>query len=135
VGTAPVVAKFGAAVGLADRRPSRAVSKSRNSGTGKRIVTQGAGPPQSGPVTTEVWRAPDLQLNIYAKQTSSLAETILQYQEIQLGEPDPAVFTIPAGYSVVDGVNASGANPSGAPAFEPTSPTFTCRLLLRRMAT
>lgn len=70
---------------------------------GKRTVTHGDGVRQFGPVTTEVWTAADLQLPIYTKQSSSRGETIQQFKNISLGEPEGIVFVVPAGYAVKEG--------------------------------
>jgi len=49
---------------------------------------------------TETWMASELFLPIYSKQTLPEHQTIQEYKNIQLGEPDPAIFAIPTGYTV-----------------------------------
>jgi hypothetical protein len=70
---------------------------------GKQIVTTtGNQPLQVGSVTTEMWTAPALQLPLFIKQRSSRGTSVQQFDNIQLNEPDPSLFTVPAGYAVTE---------------------------------
>jgi hypothetical protein len=52
-------------------------------------------------IVHEVWKAPDLQVVMYSKNTDpQMGEMIEQVTSLQRGEPDPALFTVPAGYQV-----------------------------------
>jgi hypothetical protein len=67
---------------------------------GQRITAPNPTGLKLGTLVTETWMAPDLFLPIYSKQTLPEQQTIQEYKNIQLGEPDPAVFAIPDGYAV-----------------------------------
>lgn len=67
---------------------------------GTQVVRQGAGPMQSGSVTTEVWTAPDLRLPIYVRQIYSAGETVQLYENIRVEEQPASMFEVPAGYTV-----------------------------------
>lgn len=49
---------------------------------------------------TEVWTADEIGLPVLMTQTAPGAETTQKFENIQLGEPDPQLFVIPAGYNV-----------------------------------
>ena len=55
----------------------------------------------SGP-TTELWFSEDLQLAILSRISTSKATYSKQIVSLQLGDPAPALFQIPTGYTLVD---------------------------------
>ena len=55
-------------------------------------------------IVTEVWTSPDLQTVVYSKRTDPrMGEQTFQLTNIARSEPDPASFTVPAGFTVTDG--------------------------------
>lgn len=73
-----------------------------------RRITQTA--PDS--VSTELWTATDLRLAVLVKATEQSGRTTTRrYQHIQSVEPDPSIFTIPQGYTVI---RKASANPSAS---------------------
>lgn len=54
--------------------------------------------------TLERWYSPELGMNLERKghQASPVAETEMTISEIHLGEPDPKLFDVPPGYTLVD---------------------------------
>ena len=55
-------------------------------------------------VVTEVWTSPDLQTVVYSKRTDPrMGEQTFQLTNIARSEPDPSLFTVPAGFTVTDG--------------------------------
>jgi hypothetical protein len=54
-------------------------------------------------VVTETWRSADYDLLLYAMQDDPRRGRItMEFENLKLSEPDPAVFGPPAGYRVVD---------------------------------
>jgi hypothetical protein len=54
-------------------------------------------------VTEERWVAPEMALAIFNKRTDPrFGETVMRRTKIQRGEPDPALFQVPANYTVMD---------------------------------
>jgi hypothetical protein len=55
-------------------------------------------------IVTEVWTSPELQTIVYSKRTDPrMGEQTFQLTNLQRGEPDPSLFTVPADFKVVDG--------------------------------
>jgi hypothetical protein len=55
-------------------------------------------------IVTEVWTSPDLQTVVYSKRTDPrMGEQTFQLTNITRSEPDPSLFTVPAGFTVTDG--------------------------------
>jgi hypothetical protein len=55
-------------------------------------------------ITTERWYSPDLQMYVMTKTTDPVrGDSIRQLTNIQMGEPDPSLFQVPAGYTVQKG--------------------------------
>lgn len=55
-------------------------------------------------IVTEVWTSPDLQTIVYSKRTDPrMGEQTFQLTDIQRGEPDPSLFTVPSDFKVLDG--------------------------------
>lgn len=55
-------------------------------------------------ITTERWYSPDLQMVVMSKRTDPMTgDSVTQFTDIQRGEPDPALFQVPAGYTVKEG--------------------------------
>jgi hypothetical protein len=55
-------------------------------------------------IVTEVWTSSELQTIVYSKRTDPrLGEQTFQLTNIQRGEPDPSLFTVPADFKVLDG--------------------------------
>lgn len=55
-------------------------------------------------ITTERWYSPDLQMYVMTKTTDPVrGDSIRQLTNIQMGEPDPTLFQVPAGYTVEKG--------------------------------
>lgn len=60
----------------------------------------------SKPITivTERWYSPDLQMVVMNKRIDPMTgDSVTQFTDIQRGEPDPALFQVPAGYTVKEG--------------------------------
>ncbi|WP_183108033.1 hypothetical protein [Massilia sp. Dwa41.01b] len=54
-------------------------------------------------VADESWYAPDLQLTVYAKHSDPRSgDYVYRTEGLKRGEPDPALFTVPADYQVKD---------------------------------
>jgi len=54
-------------------------------------------------VITETWDSPELKLRVMSKRSDPRSgENTTQILNINRAEPDPSLFTIPAGYTVVD---------------------------------
>jgi hypothetical protein len=64
--------------------------------------------------TREVWTATDLSLQVFVKITAPNRTTTKAMRNIKVGDPDPAVFKIPAGYTVT-----TKAGPLAAPGPQP----------------
>ena len=65
------------------------------------IDAQGNDRPMS--VITETWDSPELKLRIMSKRSDPrTGENTTQILDINRAEPDPSLFTIPAGYTLVD---------------------------------
>ncbi len=75
------------------------------SAQGKR-VTRVIAPGQEGnekeiDIVTETWYSPDLQIVVESKTSDPrFGETTYQLSGLNRAEPDPALFTVPAGYSI-----------------------------------
>lgn len=55
-------------------------------------------------IVTEVWTSPELQTIVYSKRTDPrMGEQTFQLTNIQRGEPDPSLFTVPADFKTLDG--------------------------------
>jgi hypothetical protein len=55
-------------------------------------------------ITTERWYSPDLQMNVMTKTTDPLrGNSVRQLTNIQMGEPDPALFQVPPDYTLKKG--------------------------------
>jgi len=55
-------------------------------------------------IITERWYSPDLQMYVMTKTTDPVrGDSIRQLTNIQMGEPDPSLFQVPAGYTVQKG--------------------------------
>jgi hypothetical protein len=55
-------------------------------------------------ITTERWYSPDLQLYVMTKTSDPVrGDSVRQLTNIQMGEPDPTLFQVPAGYAVQKG--------------------------------
>lgn len=84
----------------------------------------------SKPITivTERWYSPDLQMVVMNKRTDPMnGDSVTQFTDIQRGEPDPALFQVPSGYTVKEGGPAvrirrfKGPGP-GQPPLSPQAP-------------
>lgn len=54
--------------------------------------------------TCEVWTSPDLQMPVLSKCSDLRnGDTVIRLTNIDRSEPDPSLFQVPAGYSIVDG--------------------------------
>jgi hypothetical protein len=55
-------------------------------------------------VVDEVWYSPDLQMNLMTKHSDPRGgETVYKLTTISRSEPDPALFQVPAGYTITEG--------------------------------
>jgi hypothetical protein len=55
-------------------------------------------------IVTEVWTSPELRTVLYSKRTDPrMGEQTFQLTDITRSEPDPSLFTVPAGFTVADG--------------------------------
>jgi hypothetical protein len=55
-------------------------------------------------IVTEVWTSPDLKTVVYSKRSDPrMGEQIFQLTNVVRSEPDPALFTVPSDFKVVDG--------------------------------
>ncbi|HMD48355.1 MAG TPA: hypothetical protein VKG79_04625, partial [Bryobacteraceae bacterium] len=76
--------------------------------TGKRITRTVAagveGNDRAIQVVTETWYSPDLQVVVMSKTSDPrFGESTYQLTNITRAEPDPTMFTVPSGYTVVQG--------------------------------
>lgn len=76
--------------------------------TGKRITRTVAagveGNDRAIQVVTETWTSPDLQVVVMSKTSDPrFGESTYQLTNITRAEPDPAMFTVPSGYTQVQG--------------------------------
>jgi hypothetical protein len=54
-------------------------------------------------ITIEYWRSRDLNIQLLTKKNDPRqGETVTQLTKISRSEPDPALFTVPSGYTVED---------------------------------
>ena len=87
--------------------------------TGTRITRTipagAAGNDRSIQVVTETWYSPDLQAVVMSKTSDPrFGETVYQLTNITRAEPDPTLFTVPSGYTVMQGGPGRG-RPGPAP--------------------
>ena len=55
-------------------------------------------------IVTEVWTSPELKTVVYSKRSDPrMGEQIFRLTNIVRAEPDPALFTVPANFKIVDG--------------------------------
>ena len=55
-------------------------------------------------IVTEVWMSPELKTVVYSKRSDPrMGVQTFQLTNITRGEPDPSLFTVPAGFSITDG--------------------------------
>ncbi len=55
-------------------------------------------------IVTEVWTSPELKTVVYSKRSDPrMGVQTFQLTSITRAEPDPSLFTAPAGFSIVDG--------------------------------
>jgi len=55
-------------------------------------------------IVTEVWTSPELKTVVYSKRSDPrMGEQVFRLTNIARSEPDPALFTVPADYKIVDG--------------------------------
>ena len=55
-------------------------------------------------IVTEVWTSPELRTVVYSKRTDPrMGEQTFQLTNVTRSEPDPSLFTLPAGFTVSDG--------------------------------
>jgi len=55
-------------------------------------------------IVTEVWTSPELKTVVYSKRSDPrMGEQIFRLTSIVRAEPDPALFTVPANFKIVDG--------------------------------
>jgi hypothetical protein len=83
--------------------------------TGKRvtrtIAVGTAGNDKAIQIVTETWTSPDLQIVVMSKTSDPrFGDTVYQLTNITRAEPDPTLFTVPSGYTVVQG---PGRGPAG----------------------
>ena len=76
--------------------------------TGKRITRTVAagveGNDRAIQVVTETWSSPDLQVVVMSKTSDPrFGESVYQLTNITRAEPDPTLFTVPSGYTLVQG--------------------------------
>jgi len=66
-------------------------------------------------ITNETWRARALDLTLFAsREDPRTGKSTFEYTELNLGEPDPSLFTPPAGYTIEEthpGVIVEGVTP------------------------
>jgi len=77
---------------------------------GRKTVTKGDQKLQFGFVTTEVWTATTIQLPLYIKQSSSRGESVQQYDNIRIGEPEASLFAIPQDYTITEKTGTTGGH-------------------------
>jgi hypothetical protein len=76
--------------------------------TGKRIThTVAAGVEGNDrpiQIVTEIWTSPDLQVVVMSKTSDPrFGDSVYQLTNITRAEPDPALFTVPSGYTLLQG--------------------------------
>jgi hypothetical protein len=105
-GQSPLVSSQNPPAGSTSQNPqtlSEALGQATISGqaaTGTRITRSNPLGLKVGVIVTEVWTADEIGLPVLMTQTAPGAETTQKFENIQLGEPDPQLFVIPAGYNV-----------------------------------
>ncbi len=59
-------------------------------------------------ITTETWYSPDLKVLVMSKSSDPrMGETTYKLTNLSRAEPDPALFQIPADYSIKDQPNGA----------------------------
>lgn len=81
--------------------------------TGKRITRTipagAAGNDRAIQIVTETWTSSDLQIVVQSKTTDPrMGDNLYQLTNITRTEPDPTLFTVPSGYTVVQGRGMRG---------------------------
>jgi len=68
------------------------------------IAAGSAGNDRTIQVVTETWYSPDLQVVVMSKTSDPrFGESVYQLSNITRAEPDPTLFTVPSGYTVMQG--------------------------------
>ncbi|HTS48585.1 MAG TPA: hypothetical protein VMH05_11610 [Bryobacteraceae bacterium] len=68
------------------------------------IAAGSAGNDRAIQVVTETWYSPDLQMVVMSKSSDPrFGESVYQLTNITRAEPDPTLFTVPSGYTVMQG--------------------------------
>jgi hypothetical protein len=66
-------------------------------------------------ITDEIWESPELQITVYSKHHDPRSGDVeYRLRNISRNEPPAALFQVPAGYTVIDPLNAPGRNGAGA---------------------
>ena len=74
-------------------------------------------------VVDEVWYSPELKVNVMTRHTDPrAAETVYKLTEITRAEPDPSLFQVPPGYTMVGAVGGGSITFGGAPPPPPPPP-------------
>jgi hypothetical protein len=55
-------------------------------------------------IVTEVWTSPDLKTVVYSRRSDPrIGDQTFRLKNVVIGEPDPSLFLIPAGFKITDG--------------------------------
>ncbi|MFB3918430.1 MAG: hypothetical protein ACE14M_17000 [Terriglobales bacterium] len=57
-----------------------------------------------------MWTATTIQLPLYIKQSSSRGESVQQYDNIRIGEPEASLFAIPQDYTITEKTGTTGGH-------------------------
>lgn len=82
---------------------------------GRRTTTRGDQVLQFGSVVTESWTSAELQLPLSVKQNTSRGQSVQEFDNIAVGEPDASVFTIPSDYTRKESGGSPGPQSWGQP--------------------
>jgi hypothetical protein len=70
-------------------------------------------------IVTEVWTSSELKTVVYSKRSDPrMGEQTFQLTNIVRSEPDPALFTVPSDFKLVDGADPIIYEPSAGPAID-----------------
>lgn len=101
------------AIGIADQGPAR--TENLGSQTMEGVFVTGVRTTRTLPagqigndkpidIVTEVWTSPDLKTVVYSRRNDPrIGEQTFRLTNIVIGDPDPSLFTIPAGFKITDG--------------------------------
>jgi hypothetical protein len=93
----------GLSFGMQRPKPEQSIEGVNATGTRTtRTIPAGEiGNERSLEINSEVWTSPDLQMVVLSKRNDPrIGETVYRLTNIQRGDPDPALFQVPSGFTV-----------------------------------